>query len=352
MGSYDAIVRCAAAACGTTLAGFSTLDGHRVGEATLSPALFPLLFAVGGELAIEDVHADERFAGTELLSGGARFFAAVAVRDSEGAIRGALAVAHTEPRDAGEMPYGQLRDLASVAGAMLALEERQEADRNLRLLSEAMDDALDLVLITDSTPPSRGGPFIEYANTTFLRSTGYDIDGLIGKPFEFILAENNEPLTLETIARNLESERENEKEIRIRGKDGSSRWFEFTGKPLHDGTDAESYWVWVGRDITLRRQTHEQLAALTTAIDAVSGHLEIYTLDNGEYRAAFQNGEADSDISELVETLLNHPSLREATGLRARLKAGENVTVTTDGLQIRPLGKNAETLIAIKQRAS
>lgn len=218
------------------------------------------------------------------------------------------------------------------------------------LLARAMDEALDLVLITDATPPSRGGPFIQYANTSFLRTTGFDFRDVAARPFETIVAENNDPLTLQSVAQNLESERVTEKEIRVRRKDGSSFWIEFTIKLLRDGDG--SYWVAVGRDITQRRETHEQLAALTTAIYAVSGHLEIYTLDNGEYRAAFQNGEADSDISELVETLLNDPAVRDATALRSRLSAGENVTVTIDGLQIRPLGKNAETLIAIKQRAS
>jgi PAS domain S-box-containing protein len=352
MESYDAIVRCAVAACATTMAGFSTMDGRRIGNAPLTPELCLEIFAASNVLAIEDILTDGRFAETPLAACGARFFAAVAVRDSAGALRGALAVAETNPRSLSPDESAQLRDLACVAAGLLALEDRGAADRNLRLLSQAMDEALDLVLITDSTPPSRGGPFIQYANTTFLRATGYELDEIIGKPYGFLIAENNEPLVLETILRNIEAERENEKEIRIRRKDGSTFWIEFTGKPLYDGDDEDPYWVSVGRDITLRRQTHEQLAALTTAIDAVSGHLEIYTLDNGQYRAAFQNGEADSDISELVETLLNHPSLREATGLRARLKAGENVTVTNDGLQIRPLGKNAETLIAIKQRAS
>jgi PAS domain S-box-containing protein len=218
------------------------------------------------------------------------------------------------------------------------------------LLARAMDEALDLVLITDATPPSRGGPFIQYANTSFLRTTGFELEDIAGKPYSAIIADDNDPMALETIARNLEAERVNEKEIRVKRKDGSSFWVEFTGKILHDSV--ASYWVAVGRDISLRRQTHEQLAALTTAIYAVSGHLEIYTLDNGEYHIAFQNADADSDISELVETLLNNPAVRDATGLRSRLSAGENVTVTSDGLQIRPLGKNAETLIAIKQRAS
>jgi PAS domain S-box-containing protein len=218
------------------------------------------------------------------------------------------------------------------------------------LLARAMDEALDLVVITDATPPSRGGPFICYANTSFLRTTGFELADLAAKPYSVIMADNNDPVTMETIAQNIEAQRVNEKELRVRRKDGLSFWVEFTGKLLRD-TEA-SYWVWVGRDITLRRQTHEQLAALTTAIYAVSGHLEIYTLDNGEYHVAFQNAEADSDISELVETLLNNPAVRDATGLRSRLSAGENVTVTTDGLQIRPIGKNAETLIAIRQRVS
>lgn len=218
------------------------------------------------------------------------------------------------------------------------------------LLARAMDEALDLVLITDATPPSRGGPFIQYANSAFLHTTGFDPEDLTGKPYRFIIADNNDPVTVETIARNIEEERVNEKEVRLRRKDGTSFWVEFTGRPLRHGE--ASYWISVGRDITLRRQTHEQLAALTTAIYAVSGHLEIYTLDNGEYHVAFQNADADSDISELVETLLNNPAVRDATGLRSRLNAGENVTVTTDGLQIRPIGRNAETLIAIKQHAN
>lgn len=229
--------------------------------------------------------------------------------------------------------------------------ESFDADKNIRLLARALDEALDFILITDFTPPSRGGPFIQYANDSFLRATSYRLEDLVGKAYVAILDESNDPVALESMANNLEAARISEKEIRLRRKDGSAFWVEFTGKPLCDEAGG-NYWVAVGRDITLRRQAQEQMTTLMTAIDAVSGHLEIYTLENGDYSVAFQNAEADSDISELIETLLNEPALREATGLRARLNAGENVTVTGDGLQIRPLGRNAETVIAIKQKAS
>lgn len=227
-----------------------------------------------------------------------------------------------------------------------------DPDTHVRLLSRVVDEASDFVMITDFTPPSQGGPFIEYANESLLRATGYALEELAGRPYETVIAANNDPVVLQTIMHNLEAAQVNEKELMMRRKDGSSFWVEFTGKPLCDEVTAARHWVSLGRDITLRRQTIEQMATLMSALDAVSGHLEIYALDGGEYTAIFRNREADSDISELVETLLNEPILLETTGLRNRLSAGESVTLTGDGLQIRPCSTNAETLICIRHRAS
>jgi PAS domain S-box-containing protein len=227
-----------------------------------------------------------------------------------------------------------------------------DRDAHVRLLARVLDEASDFVLITDFTPPSQGGPFIEYANQSLLHATGYALEELAGKPYVAIIAEENDPRALETINHNLEAARVNEKEILLRRKDGSSFWVEFAGKPLGDETTGLRHWVSVGRDITLRKQSMEQLATLMTAMDAVNGHLEIYALDGGDYTAIFRNREADSDISELVETVLNDPRLREATALRQRLSAGESVTLTSDGLQIRPCDSKASTLVCIRQKAS
>lgn len=227
-----------------------------------------------------------------------------------------------------------------------------DTDTHVRLLARVVDEASDLVLITDFTPPSSGGPFIQYANEALLRATGYTMDELVGRPYEAIVSSDNDPVLLQTIEHNLEAAQVNEKELRLRRKDGSSFWVEFAGKPLHDESTGTPHWVSIGRDITLRRQSVEETATLMTALDAVSGHLEIYTLEDGEYTAVFRNHDADSDISQLVDVLLNDPVLREATSLRKRLSAGENVTVTADGLQIRPCDPHAETLLCIKQKAS
>jgi PAS domain S-box-containing protein len=227
-----------------------------------------------------------------------------------------------------------------------------DADMHVRLLSRVVDEASDLVLITDFTPPSKGGPFVEYANESLLRATGYAMAEIAGRSFRAIISRDNHPVVMETIAQNLEAAQVNEKEILLSRKDGSSFWVEFAGKPLYDERTGTRHWVSVGRDITLRKQSVQETLTLMTALDAVSGHLEIYTLDAGDYTAVFRNHDADSDISELVETLLNDPVLREATALRKRLRAGESVTVTADGLQIRPCDHDGSTLLCIKQRAS
>lgn len=224
-------------------------------------------------------------------------------------------------------------------------------ETHARLLARVVDEASDLVLITDFTPPSQGGPFVEYANDALLRATGYDLAELAGKPYGVIIDGQNDPVVIDTIVSNLETAQINEKEILLRRKDGTAFWVEFAGKPLDDETNGTRHWVCIGRDITLRRQAVAEMVTLTTALDAVSGHVEIYTLDNGQYTAVFRNAEADSDISELVDVLLNDPALRDATRLRQRLSAGENVTVTTDGLQIRPCDRNAETVVCIKDRS-
>jgi PAS domain S-box-containing protein len=226
-----------------------------------------------------------------------------------------------------------------------------DPEARMQLLARVVDEASDLVLITDFTPPSLGGPFISYANEALLQATGYCMDELANKPYNALVAEHNDPVLLETIVSNLEAARINEKEILLRRKDGSPFWVEFTGKPIEDAAGMR-HWVCIGRDITLRRQAVEQMAMLMNALDAVSGHLEIYSLDDGKYTATFRNRDADSDISELVETLLNHPQVQAATKLRSRLSEGETVTLTADGLRIRSCDRNAQTLIIIKEKAS
>lgn len=228
---------------------------------------------------------------------------------------------------------------------------RREAERTIQLLSRAINEALDFVVVTDFTPPSKGGPYIEYVSPPLLKATGYRSTDLTGKPFSMLFAAENDGVILDAIAGNIEQGRDVEKEVLIRRKDGSTFWVEYTGRPLRQPNGQLSHWVAVGRDISVRRQTHEQMAALIAAIDAVDRHVEIYSMENGRYTLAFQNAAVNDDTSEFVGTLLNEADIPGDTPLREELRAGKNVIVTPDGLEIRPLDSQARTIMCIKQRA-
>ena len=224
------------------------------------------------------------------------------------------------------------------------LTERYRSEERVRLLTRAVDEALDLVLVTDSTPPSKGGPFMHYANRQLLAALGYEPCELKGIPYGLIIAEENDPAAVQSIVEHLEQMRDCEKEILLRRKDGSTFWVEFASRPLTAPDGTPTHWVAVGRDITARRRTHEQMAVLVNAIDSVSDHIEIYALEDGAYVAAFQNAASDPDASLFVETVLNQQPLKD------RLQRGENVTLPNDGLLFRPLGQDAKTVICVRRQ--
>lgn len=309
MKAYEALVRRAAAACETPKAGIALITGEVIGE---------------------------------IPNDG--WVLRVPLKTSDGVRVGELAVGDDVPRRLSREQIAALHDLAVIAQDLADhLEDRSD------VFSHAAHESLDFVLVTDFTPPSRGGPYIEYANAPFLRATGFAAEDIVGKPFIELLADGNEPLALASLIDNFERARDSEKEVLVRRQDGTPFWVELTARPLRRTDGSSSHWVAVTRDITSRRRAHEQLAALVNAIDAVEHHIEIYSLEDGQYRLAFQNAAAHSDTSELLETLFSEQELPGITPLREQLKAGQSVTITPDGLQIRPLGKHAETLICIKQ---
>ena len=364
MKAYAALVRRAANVCGTPIAGLLVAKGDRarvlaqVGADDLGDEI-PLaccdfltaVLAADDTVVVEDALSDPRLASTPFVVGEphARFFAGVPLRAADGVILGTLGVMDRTPRVISEQQILALLDLAAIAEDLL---ERERNEHTMRLLWRAMNEATDFVIITDFTAPSSGGPFIEYVNVPFLEATGYNADEIVGLPYSMLLAESNDPVVLEAIADNIEHERDSEKEVLIRRKDGSAFWVEYAGRPVRESGSGYSHWVAVGRDISMRRQTHEQMAALVQAIDAVDRHVEIYAMENGKYELAFQNAAVNSDTSEFVGTLLNDADIPGETPLRRQLKDGKNVVVTPDGLEIRPLDPQARTIMCIKQKAS
>ncbi len=311
-------------------------------EVPLSCPLVTQTISSGDIFVVQNLRADERFAESVVVTAEPRIraYAGVALHGSDGRVVGILAVADHRPGGFTGQQLAALRDFAAIASS-LVLSKREVALR--RLMSRAIEESLDFVAIFDASTPSTGGPVMQYANASLLHALGYTADELVGQSYEVLFAETNDPATMESIAQNFTAFKVLEKESRLRRKDGSTLWVEFTSSPLLDSDGSASHWVAVGRDISANRDTLTQMAALVKAIDSVNDHVEIFTLEGGDYAPAFQNGAADRNVSTITRRLLKDVALRK------RLKAGETVIVEADGITLRPLDEG-KTVICVRRQ--
>ncbi|HEV7178974.1 MAG TPA: PAS domain S-box protein [Candidatus Baltobacteraceae bacterium] len=168
--------------------------------------------------------------------------------------------------------------------------ERRNARERARLLSAALEQAGDFIVVTDTVPPSRGGPAIIYANASFAQANGYGKDDVIGATWSKFFSPRNDPKVLETINAGLESGSSNFQEFLLRRADGEDVWVEFVDQPFHGMDDNADYRIAIGRDITLRRRAISQISLLHTAVEESRDATIIYERDgSGQLAPIYEN---------------------------------------------------------------
>ncbi len=153
-------------------------------------------------------------------------------------------------------------------GKKLAHQARQEAERDLRLKSKAIEASHNAIVITDAT---RARQPIIYVNNACVRMTGYTREELLGRAPDLLLAhERNQPamVKLRTAIKNGTG---GSAAIRCYRKDGSMFWNELSISPVADNEGQITHILGVMSDITDRKRfadqllyqaTHDQLTGL------------------------------------------------------------------------------------------
>jgi len=142
-------------------------------------------------------------------------------------------------------------------GVLTNITERKETERRLRMLSEALTQAKEAVLITEATPLDEPGPRIVCANEAFEEMTGYCEEEILGKTPRILQGPETERSVLDSLRAALTAEEEWEGETINYRKDGTPYRVQWTIAPVR-GTEREiEYWVSVQRDVTEKR-THEE----------------------------------------------------------------------------------------------
>lgn len=204
---------------------------------------------------------------------------------------------------------------------------RREAQDAMSLLTEGVAQASDFMIVTDETPPTDGGPKILTVNRSFLEATGYDEPELIGAPYTIIYSPHNPASVMAAIRNAIETERPNYREVLARRKDGSEFWIEFVDRPFVT-RHGRRLRLMVGRDITLRRSSTNQLSLLFSATEQAETPVIIYDADeNGELAVSYENDAATGRHYYHLQELWKRDDT-EGRSTRQRLERGERADVT------------------------
>jgi PAS domain S-box-containing protein len=213
------------------------------------------------------------------------------------------------------------------AVVLLDTTARREAQDAMSLLTEGVAQASDFMIVTDETTPSQGGPKILTVNRSFLEGTGYDEPELIGAPYTIIYSPHNPPSVMGAIRNAIETEQPNYREVLARRKDGSEFWIEFVDRPFVT-RHGRRLRLMVGRDITLRRSSTNQLSLLFAATEQAETPVIIYDADeNGELAVSYENDAALGRHYYHLQELWTRGDT-EGRSTRQQLERGERAHVT------------------------
>jgi len=201
------------------------------------------------------------------LSPDIRSFIGVPVTLSDGTFYGTLCA--VDP--ASQTLTRQQADLLTVLARLLATQiERQRVEEKLRLRDRAIAASNNGIVITDPSLPDN--PLI-YVNESFLHTTGYRADEVVGHNCRFLQGQDKDQPGLDKLREALQESRDCRVMLRNYKKDGTLFWNELNISPVYDETGRVINYIGVQNDITERKRAEESLRESEAALNTILNNL-------------------------------------------------------------------------------
>ena len=132
---------------------------------------------------------------------------------------------------------------------------------DLRLLKAAVEATSEAILLT-TAQLDEPGPCIEYANSAFVRLTGYQVEEVIGRSPRFLQGPRTDRAELDRTRASLEAGDVFQGEALNYRKDGSTYMVEWLITPVREADGRITHWVSAQRDVTDRRAFEDRQALM------------------------------------------------------------------------------------------
>jgi two-component system cell cycle sensor histidine kinase/response regulator CckA len=154
-------------------------------------------------------------------------------------------------RDAQERPLYFIAQIQDIT-------QRQRNEEQLRLLSSAVEQTKESVLITNAEL-DLPGPRILFVNSAFTAITGYSADEVVGKTPRILQGPRTERSVLDLLRKTLGEKKAFQAETINYRKDGTAFDMEWLVAPLVNPQGNVTHFVAIQRDITERKRMQTQL---------------------------------------------------------------------------------------------
>lgn len=134
------------------------------------------------------------------------------------------------------------------------ITKQKEEEQQLRLLSSAVTNTKDSVVITEVKLVDNSGPKIIYVNEAFTKMTGYKAAEVIGKTTKILHGPNTDHEELKKLNKAIEKWESCEITIANYKKNGEEFWNNFKISPVADEKGIYTHWIAIQRDVTEQKQ--------------------------------------------------------------------------------------------------
>jgi len=170
-------------------------------------------------------------------------------------------------QEQGEVELADDGSPVRMSGTVLDITERKKREKRLEVLSEAVQQAKEAVLITEAEAIDEPGPRIVYVNEAFEEMTGYREEEVVGKTPRILQGPETDRAVLDEVREALEAGEEWEGETVNYRKNETPYIIQWNLSPVV-GEDGEiKYWVSVQRDVTEEREREETLRRQRNLLD-------------------------------------------------------------------------------------
>ncbi len=197
-----------------------------------------------------------------------------------------------------------------MIGAIQDVTKQKEEEQRLKLLETVITHTKDSVLITKADLNDGKVPDIVYVNPSFIATSGYTFDEIVGKSPEIFIGPNSNKDEHEKLINAIKNKKECQIETLSYKKNKDAYWVNFDMLPVYDSEGEVSHWVSIQRDITEDKKQEVEKEQLIKELTIKNKDLQQFSyITSHNLRAPLSNL---TGLLSLIEDIpIEDPQLKE-----------------------------------------